>query len=515
MPPQAPPRCAVLLARISDADWVRDEHGRQVLDTSGVEGQIEDLSAYAAEIGWGVGPAVSHHVVENDTSAYRVALVTLPDGTRQRRPKRPKFWRVLQMFRDGRADGLLCVDADRGVGRHPRDLEDLIDACELYGVQVRSMTSGDMNLNTPEGRARARQKVAHDNASSADTARRTRIARSRRTKSARPVGGWRRFGFEPGNLALREDEAAEIRSWAEQVLAGVPLRQIALDLRARDVPTTHKPDAKWAAASVRGILLHPAIMGKLVYRPAHPAGVPRARKARLYTPGEIIGPAPWDPIISESDYWQVRSILTDERRKQGPGNTPRWLLSVIARCGRCEDVILCSAGQGRFRGVPCYRCRSCSAAPRRPAEFADKVVTTIITRYLAREDAGDLLPAAAPGIDPAALEQERTELRGRRLVQLRMHAEGSIEDDELKVTLETFRAREAAIDAELASIGEHSPLAGIAGRPDAAEIWEGLTLGLRREIIRACCDEPPVLFIPPKAPGAVYDPELIKVNLRT
>jgi hypothetical protein len=61
-PPQAPPRCAVLLARILDADCTRDEHGRKVLDTSGVEGQIEDLSAYAAEIRWGVGPPSAHHV---------------------------------------------------------------------------------------------------------------------------------------------------------------------------------------------------------------------------------------------------------------------------------------------------------------------------------------------------------------------------------------------------------------------------------------------------------------------
>jgi len=83
----------VLLARISDADWIRDEHGRKVLDTSSVERQTEDLAAYAAEIGLGRRSPSTHHVVENDTSAYRVAIVTTPDGTQQRRPKRPKFWR--------------------------------------------------------------------------------------------------------------------------------------------------------------------------------------------------------------------------------------------------------------------------------------------------------------------------------------------------------------------------------------------------------------------------------------
>ena len=83
----------MLLAPISDADCACDEYGRKVLDTSGVEGQIEDLSAYAAEIRWGVGSPSAHHLVENDTSAYCMAIVTMPDGTQQRRPKRPKFWR--------------------------------------------------------------------------------------------------------------------------------------------------------------------------------------------------------------------------------------------------------------------------------------------------------------------------------------------------------------------------------------------------------------------------------------
>jgi nucleoside-diphosphate-sugar epimerase len=54
--PPVLPRRAVLLALISDADWVRDESGRRVLDASGAEGQqIEDLTFDADEIGWGVG----------------------------------------------------------------------------------------------------------------------------------------------------------------------------------------------------------------------------------------------------------------------------------------------------------------------------------------------------------------------------------------------------------------------------------------------------------------------------
>ena len=462
---------------------------------------------------------------------------------RVRRPRRPQYWRALRMLRSGEADGVLFVDSDRGIGRHPRDLEDAIDVAELYGIPFRSMTDDDLNLNTHAGRARARRKVAHDSESSADTSRRVARTRKRHAHAGLKVGGWRRFGWEPGNQELRSwewpgldeppkpgeegwdqgrpapgSETAEIASWAAQVLSGVTLRYIALDLRQRGVLTSHKGTSSWSPQAVREILLHPAIMGKLVYRPDHPAGVPRTGKGRLYTRDEIIGDAPWPPIISESDYWAVRAVLTDESRRLGPGNTPKWLLSSLAVCARCGDIIQRATGVGRFGAkegqpeTPCYRCRSCSGL-RRPVEFADAVVRGVITRYLAREDAGDLLPSPRAGPDRAALEAERTALRGRRAVQLRLHAEGSIDDDELKTALETFGARLAVISAELENTGRHSVLTGIAGRPDAAQVWDGLTLGLRREVIRACCEDPPVVFLPGKPPD-VFNPELIKLNIK-
>jgi hypothetical protein len=209
-------------------------------------------------------------------------------------------------------------------------------------------------------------------------------------------------------------------------------------------------------------------MGRLANRPAVPAGVRRLNKNRVFAPDEIIAGrrAPWDPVISESDYWAIRAVLTGERRRQGPGNTPKWLLSWLAGCARCGDMILRGPGQGWLKGTRCCRCQSCPGM-RRPIELVGLVAGTIIVRFLEREDAGDLLPSPMPGVSPAALEQERTSLRASRAVQLRMHPEGRY-DGELKASMETFRAREAAIAAELASIGEHSPLGAIAGRPDAA-----------------------------------------------
>src|ERR1700683_2841484 len=191
--PKAAPARAVLLARISDAEWVMTAQGLRVLDTHGVTGQVEDLLDLAAEQGWSVGPAETHHITENDVSAYRVKMVTPPDGRRELRPKRPEFWRALAMLRDGRADGVLTVDLDR-TARHPRDLEDLIEVVTVHPVPAVDI-AGEINLNTQPGRARARQKVAHANESSADTSRRSARGNRRHALAGYHLGGPRRFGF--------------------------------------------------------------------------------------------------------------------------------------------------------------------------------------------------------------------------------------------------------------------------------------------------------------------------------
>jgi hypothetical protein len=516
---------ALILARISDADWITGDDGRRVLDTHGVDGQIADLLARAAALGWTVGPPGTHHIIENDTSAYKRVMCVMPYGRRERRPKRPRYWEALAMLNDSRADGLIAIDLDRAV-RDPRDLEDLIDVCELRGVLAESVT-GTLRLATTSDRAMARMLVAVANKSSADTARRVQDRKQKNTLAAKKVGGPRRFGWEPGNLELRswhwpgfdvpprqgEDgwesgepvlgsEAAEVRAMADQVLHRVSLRQISMDLRNRGVPTTQ--GGQWDPTAVRLILLHPAIMGRLTYRPAHPAGVPRTNKARLYTEDQIKGPAPWPPIVSESEYWSIRSLLGDEKRRTSPGNTPRWLLSVLARCGACNGFATVTNDR---HGIPVYRCRTCSAPPRRPVELADAYVTMVITKRLARADAADLVPRRVPSRDTRELERERGALKARKTSLARMHALGQIDDDDLAEGLAVIRERLTAIERQL-DTGPRSPLESIAGQPGAEKIWAGMPLGLKREILRAAMS---ITFIP--GPHAVtFDPASIAIE---
>ena len=518
MPELVLPRCALLLARLSKADWIVVD-GAKVLDPDGVNAQIADLLGYADELGWGVGPPHTHHVIENHTSAYRVAMVPLLDAQgrevtdvdgemiRVRRPKRPEYWRALRMLRSGEADGVLFVDSDRGIGRHPRDLEDAIDVAELHGIPFRSMTAEDLNLNTHAGRAQARRKVAHDSESSADTSRRVTRTRRRHTLAGLRTGGPRRFGWERGNLVLRSwewpdldeppqpggpawttgrpvegSEVWEIRNWGDQLLAGVSLNFLAADMRARKIPGPQKGDSRWFPSNIRWSLMHPAVMGRLAYKPAHPAGTPHTAASRLFMPEHIKGRAPWPPIFTEDEYWAIRAILLDPSRRTSPGNTPRHLLSGIARCARCAGP----ESVQRYCGELVYHCRFTGCGSRISVDLADAWVTARVLARLSRPDAADLLPGTDPGAgtDVRALEREQTVLRARKITQARMHALGQIDDDELREGSAALRDRLDAIGRQLAAAREKSPLDGIAGSPDAAQIWERMTLGRKRAILR-------------------------------
>ena len=126
-------------------------------------------------------------------------------------------------------------------------------------------------------------------------------------------------------------------------------------------------------------------------------------------------------------------------------------------------------------GDGCLAAISSACAPTCAVEFADLVVSTIIVCFPERQDAGDLLPSPVPGVSPAFLAGARLPACQESRAAPEARRGGS--DGELKASMETFRAREAAMAAELASTGEHSPLAGIAGRPDAAQIRDGLPPG--------------------------------------
>src|ERR1035441_5126617 len=468
------PQCSIRLTRISDA---RDD------DTKGVDAQGVDCDGRAAVTGWRCGPAVTHHIIENDTSAFKRKTITLPDGRRELRTVRPGFRQALAMLADGRADGLIAYDLDRAV-RDPRDLEDLIDVVEaaVPRVPVESVT-GSLRLANDSDITMARVMVAVANKASRDALRRVVRARRRQAEEGAWGGGKRPFGFGPDGVTPDPEETAEIRRAADAILEGVSLRQVTASLRDRGVPTV--TGAQWSTVTVRDMLLRPRNAALMVYRPNGGRG---PRKVRLYTDADITGAAPWAPVIPEEAWRAVRDILTDPSRRLGPGNTPRWLGSRLYRCGICDDgstlVVSGSTSNGRryFR----YFCRE-KGHLARAAVPCDEYVGAVVAAWLAGPGGQRGGARPGPGDDrphPLELRREAAALRERLDEQARLHVAGVIDGQQLAAGSASARADLKVIQAQLDGMSWHSALEGIAGNPDAAQVWAGFDLGRKRAILR-------------------------------
>jgi site-specific DNA recombinase len=480
------PQSAVLLTRISDA--------RNGI-TAGVDDQRADLLRYAQALGW----RVSHVIEENDTSAFKRRVVALPGGGKALRTFRPKFREALDMLQSGRADGLLVLDLDR-LARDPRDLEDLIDVVESRKppIPVESIT-GSLRLGNDPDISMARVMVAMANKSSRDTARRVARARQRQAEEGRPRhGGKRPFGFEEGGVIVNEVEAAAIRKAADSIIAGVSLRQTLADLRRSGVPTV--TGVPWTAIALRDILTRPRNAGLVVYQGSILEGVK----------------ADWDPILSRETWEAVTAILTDPARRTTPGNTPRWLGSLIYRCGHpdCLDAdppSLLRVSTSGNRPRPTYRCME-RAHLTRVAEDLDEYISAVLCARLARSDMRDLMPPREPGkSDTGELALQANALRERMKEAKDLWEAGVLSAADLTTRHTRMSDELAKVQDQLRTVSGNNPVADLAGRKDAAEAWAKLDLGRRRAILQALAT---VWVLPlTKPPGrAPFDPDRIRIE---
>lgn len=135
--------------------------------------------------------------------------------------------------------------------------------------------------------------------------------------------GWTNDG------TIVDDEAAEIRSWAQHVIDGGAIRPLVADLNDRGVATV--TGKTWAAPTITRALTAPRMIGM------------RDRDGTLEPiPGV-------DPILDQDTYDQVVAILKDPSRQRFAGRkNPPTLLAGILRCGKC--------GRNLHATGPSYAC---------------------------------------------------------------------------------------------------------------------------------------------------------------
>jgi hypothetical protein len=235
----------------------------------------------------------------------------------------------------------------------------------------------------------------------------------------------------------------------------------------------------------------------------------RARNAGIAVyQGKEVGAAAWPAVLDEGTWRAVCSVLTDPGRRTSPGNAPRWLGSLIYRCGRCGDTVAVSGGRAQN---PSYCCRGPHSHLRRSAGPVDDLVSKVIIARLSQPDAAALL-TAPPGVDTAALAREANALRERKDELARMFATGAIDAAQLATGTEQIKGDLAKAEAALAAASPRDPLAPIAGRADAAAVWESLDLGRKRAIVSLLVE---ITLLAAKrgrrTDGGYFDPDSVQI----
>jgi site-specific DNA recombinase len=386
---------AVIYTRISADD------GRAL----GVTRQEQDCRGLCEARGW----VVADVIVDNDVSAY--------SGKR-----RPGYESLLVGLRERRWDVLVVWHPDR-LHRRPVELEEFIDIVESSAVQVSTVTAGEIDLSTPDGRLLARIVGSVARKESEDKSRRLRRKHLELAEAgAFAGGGLRPFGYEADGVTLRPSEADEIRAAAGRVLAGASLRSIAVDWNKR-VPSVS--GALWDHARVKKILCSPRIAGLREHR------------------GEIVGPAKWPAIIDADDHARVKAILT----RPGPVAVRSYLLTGWVYCA-CGTRMTTRPAQGRRKPIRRYACvlerggcGRCGIA----AEPLDALVSRQVRDHLARK------PLPAPAMPDRS---ELVGVEGRRRELAEMWAAGQIGRAEWDAARRSLEAREAALVVPVVFSGE-------------------------------------------------------------
>jgi len=434
----------------------------------GVDRQREDCEALAERNGWDVVETY----IDNDISAY--------SGK-----KRPGYRRMLADLDDGTATVVIAWHTDR-LHRSPTELEEYIDLSERRGVNTHTCQAGPIDLSTPSGRMTARILGAvarHESEHKGE-----RVARARRQKAIAGewTGGIRPFGWgvptgEKQTKADRKtgeevqadvldmnrtvpEEAEALRYWTDEILAGASVRSLVKWCADKGITTTRGNAI--THQDLRDMLMRPRNAGIAVYR------------------GEEVGRGKWEPIVDEAKYRAVCAVLKDPARRTTPGSQPKWLGSLLYRCGRGDCQHFVFATQSGGRRFPSYRCQTGHGGGRR-AEVVDQYVEDTVVERLSRPDAHDLLEPAPDGVDVAALQAEGERIRQRMRDLGGLFGSGELELDAFTEGMETARGQLEGVTLQLARAATRDPLAGLVGAPDVRAAWKGLGLERQRNVLRA------------------------------
>ena len=422
-------------------------YARQSQDRDGtgdaVDRQVVACRRVVEDRGWTL---VGAPLVDNDAS-----------GSTGKR--REQYERLLTMLREGTVDVAVVWNLDR-LTRRLADVVEVLAICKDSGAKVTTVT-GDLDLSTDTGRMLAGILTSVAMGEVERKGRRQRAANAQRAE--RGHMGWTRRPFaydrDHGRIVVVPHEAEALRRAAVTVSGGGTVAAAVREFDRQGLTTTAgKP---WSVTSLRRALMNPRYAGRVTYD------------------GADVGAGTWPVILEQQAQERLAEVLSDVRRRTQQGTEPKYLLSGLARCGRCSDALLfASPMTSKGRRWQVYRCRSCYLTRR--SDLVDEVVEVDVLARLSMPDAAALL---APDVDLDGLRAEADRLRRRRDDLAALLADGLLSAEAVRVQAKALSQRIAVVQRELAAAVGTSPVAALVSAVDVVEAWGLLDVRTRKSVV--------------------------------
>jgi DNA invertase Pin-like site-specific DNA recombinase len=256
----------------------------------------------------------------------RLAELDLPEGAVLVDPgrsawnpnvKRPAWDELMDRLENGISRGAIMFDLER-LTRIPKDGERLIDLADR-GILILDSES-EYDLSTPNGKKAFRDAINAAAYYSDRLSTRVRRGMRARAMAGAPLGDNNRFGFELDRVTVKEDEAEILREVTRRLLAGETRLDLVNELNARGIRSSR--GRPFSMTSLKALVTRPINCGRIIYTDPK-TGVQ-----------SVVGHLPGEPIVSEEDFDRLCAIFASRRR--GRPNSPRYLCSSFAVCGRPE-----------------------------------------------------------------------------------------------------------------------------------------------------------------------------------
>ncbi|MFD4830222.1 recombinase family protein [Streptomyces uncialis] len=492
------------------------DYGRVSDDETGAGDGVESQHEECTEFGEEIGHPITATYQDNSISAFSGA-------------ERPDYQRMLRDM----ARGLIAVIIIWHADRLTRDVQEGLDFIKIArgnGVRLFSVQKGgEYLLNRASGRHELISDINLAQRESGHKGERIGLARRRQARRGQYGGGVRPYGWGVDTGRVRsvcvnpraplseriyedrpvldmtqhnEEEAAEIRLWAEELLATQGnLAALLRGLKERGVLTATQKDGRvlkrkgkevrprgWSNHVVVQILIAPRVSGHAIHK------------------GEIVLRNAYKAIIPEEKRQALIAVLMDPSRNKRAGSVPKWLGSLIYECGLC-GVGTVTARYAEKGAV--YRCKTCHRGNQLAVPL-DEYIEQVMVERLSRGDVELLLRPQTPEVDLAEMRSEIEDLEGRKSEAAMSYALRKIDLGMLETTKATVDARIAELRSQLVEAAGSSPLADFLNAGSAAaarSVWDSRTLARKRELIKLIlCVE---LFM-----GAVHelDPATVRVT---